>query len=370
MATAWALAELGRTDTVLIERERTCGAHSSGRNAGMIRTAVEDPAIAVLARESRAILEKCSTDPDFPPIPFHRHGSFLLGATDRIPAEVREAGDHRFISMADAAHRVALLDGLEEAPVLWTPGDGIVETHAYLEQLLARCRRAGVRVVSGTVAKRACVEEGRVQGVELDDGRLVCRNLVVAAGGWCAEWGARSGLPIRLEPRRRHIVCTEDLPGLCSDGWPWVWDLDSGFYFRPESCGLLWSPCDERPDHPGLPVRDPDCAEWLAEKIADVVPRAGRLRVVRTWAGHRTFAPDSRFVLGADPRAEGWFWAAGLGGHGVTVAPAVGRRVAGDIVNAASPEPEFAFRAGLIPEDRGDHRSEVTPERSTTRRTG
>ena len=46
-------------------------------------------------------------------------------------------------------------------------------------------------------------------------------------------------------------------------------------------------------------------------------------RVLHSWAGLRTFAPDRVFVAGFDPRAEGFFWLAGQGGYGVQSSPAM-----------------------------------------------
>ena len=36
------------------------------------------------------------------------------------------------------------------------------------------------------------------------------------------------------------------------------------------------------------------------------------------------FSSDSRFVMGWDAKVQGFFWVAGLGGHGVTTSAAVG----------------------------------------------
>ena len=100
-----------------------------------------------------------------------------------------------------------------------------------------------------------------------------------------------------------------------TEDWPFVWDLRHGFYFRPEAAGLIWSPCDSEPDEPGSAQAAPEAPEWLARKVTPVLPRAGTLRPLRHWAGHRTFTPDRRFLLGPDPRVDGWHWAAALGGH-------------------------------------------------------
>ncbi len=46
------------------------------------------------------------------------------------------------------------------------------------------------------------------------------------------------------------------------------------------------------------------------------------MRIERTWAGLRSFAPDRLPVYGFDPVMPGFFWFAGQGGFGIQTAPA------------------------------------------------
>ena len=106
--------------------------------------------------------------------------------------------------------------------------------------------------------------------------------------------------------------------------WPFVWDVAHDVYFRPESGGLLLSPCDESELPPGIPDVDPAAIDLLHRKLSHHLPALADVPLARTWAGLRTFAPDKRFVIGPDPLLPGFFWAAGLGGHGVTTSHAAG----------------------------------------------
>ncbi len=56
------------------------------------------------------------------------------------------------------------------------------------------------------------------------------------------------------------------------------------------------------------------------------------VRVERTWAGLRNFAPDRLPVFGADPQAAGFFWCAGQGGFGIQTAPAIADLLAAEIL--------------------------------------
>ena len=52
--------------------------------------------------------------------------------------------------------------------------------------------------------------------------------------------------------------------------------------------------------------------------------------------GAGMLTPDDRFVVGPDPGLEGFFWVAGLGGHGMSAGLAAGR-VAADLIVGEHP---------------------------------
>ena len=103
---------------------------------------------------------------------------------------------------------------------------------------------------------------------------------------------------------------------------PVVLDAGGHFYFKPDA-GRVWlSPHDETPDV----AHDVRPDEMDMAVVIDRFERATHfkvLRVERSWAGLRTFAPDRRPVLGWDGAVSGLFWCAGQGGFGIQTAPAV-----------------------------------------------
>ena len=154
--------------------------------------------------------------------------------------------------------------------------------------------------------------------VRTDRGDFTTGVLVNAAGPWA---GVLADLP--LTPKNRHIFITPPMDSIQPD-WPYVWDVDNGLYFRPESGGLLLCACDEAESAPGRYDEDPRVAARLAELVGRLQPGLGELQIMRTWVGQRTFAPDRRFVIGYDPRDERIFHVAGLGGNGVATSVAIG----------------------------------------------
>ena len=307
-ATAHALR--GR-DLVLLERAEAPGRESSGRSASMIRQDVGDEALADLVAEGAMAHRTGRLGP------FRPTGSFLLGRGDE-----------------DLALRVPVAQGRGR----FVEGDGVVDAAALLATLLA-----GQRVLTGCEVAR--IEPGR-EGLDvaLTNGRrLSARVVVTAAGAWAGRVGA---LP--LEPRRRHLFVTA--PCGASDEWPFAWDDAAGYYFRAEGAGLLLCACDQRATPPGENDVEDAVEDLLREKLRRHQPRLAELPIVKRWAGQRTFARDGRFVIGWDRRVEGLFHVAGLGGHGVTVAPAVGA-LAGRLV-AAGPQAEPPPAARPLAPDR------------------
>lgn len=116
-------------------------------------------------------------------------------------------------------------------------------------------------------------------------------------------------------------------------------------YFRPESGGVLASPCDEDPFQPCIPPESELARELLAEKLLRIAPRVANASIKRSWACLRTFAPDRAIIAGLDPRISGLFWSAGLGGYGMTAGVATGELVA-NLICGQDPHP---LAAPLIP---------------------
>lgn len=299
---AYHLRRLGMTDVLVLERATTPGSHSSGRNAAMVREGMDDAALQALGSESVAALRSGEL------AEFNPCGSMLLGAGED-----------------DVRTRVPLAHGRGS----FQAGDGVVDVGALLATYLR-----GVAVRTSTEVLRYT---GTRDGVRLETsgGVLLAGTLVNAAGAWA---GALGDVP--LTPMNRHLFVTAPMPEV-DPRWPWVWDLDADYYFRPESGGLLLSACDETPSTPGEPDVDDEVAALLAEKLRRHQPDLADVRVRRAWVGQRTFAEDRRPVIGYDPRTPGLFHMGGFGGFGVTISYAAGRYAADLLLGRIEADPRL-----------------------------
>ncbi len=334
---AWALARSGRCRTLtILETETSPGQHASSQNAAMIRQIEEDPAVQPLAAEGAARLRAQPSD-WLDEVPFRRVGSLLVAAgpswlaTREVARLARSWGVHsEAVTRAAAIALVPQLDGAQIDGAIWSPDDGVVDVHALLRTLLDTAAHNGATLLFDRRVTGLIVRGGGVRGAVTTRGSVEADVVVNAAGAWAATVGAMAGSNLPIRPLRRHLHVSEPLPTLRA-GQPLVWDVSRGAYFRPESGGLLMCACDESPAEPGVPLIDPAMDDRLAAHMTSCFPALAQIGLRRRWAGLRSFAPDRRFVLGED--ARGLFWAAGLGGHGVTTCTAVGRLLAEAILD-------------------------------------
>ncbi|HET6202001.1 MAG TPA: FAD-dependent oxidoreductase [Planctomycetota bacterium] len=349
---AYHLARAGARGIAVFEREGLPGLHSSGRNAALVRQSVEDEVNLRLAVEGARFFE--DPPPDFEPRPsFRRTGSLLLASDamglerlDRVAAAaLRNRLEVRRVGAAECFRRVPLLAGGPIAGGLLCPSDGVIDVHALLQAFLRGATARGVRFLPSCRVEEILVEGGAVARLATSAGEFEVGLVVNAAGAWAGALGSAVAAAIPFRPARRHLFVTEPIPAVDPDG-PFVWDLSGPFYFRPESAGLLVCPCDEG-DAPGCEETvDPRVEEEAAAGTARLLPSLAGRSFAKRWAGSRTLTPDQRFAIGGDPRVRGLFWVGGLGGHGVTCSPAVGRIAADLILRGRS---DFADAALLDP---------------------
>ena len=329
-ATAYHLARSGASGIVVLEQERLAGVHSSGRNASMIRQIVPDPSIGSLAQEGAAFVRNLPSDWPLL-VNFEQNGSLLLASGKEWESLTRDAERARQIgievecwSRQRAEQYVKILKGADFDGAVWCPTDGVIDIHALLSGYLKSATSMGTEVRYGGSVRAIDVEDNRVTGVMIGNERVKADVIINAAGAWAGLIGEMAGsVKVPLLPSRRHLFLTPPLPWVDSR-WPFVWDVSHELYFRPESGGLLLCPCDQDEMAPGIPPTDDSVIELLARKVNRHLPEISSVPIKRSWAGLRTLCADGHFVIGWDPKIHGFFWLAGLGGHGVTTSSAVG----------------------------------------------
>jgi glycine/D-amino acid oxidase-like deaminating enzyme len=122
--------------------------------------------------------------------------------------------------------------------------------------------------------------------------------------------------------------------------WPMLFGPGEDWYMKPDAGALIVSPAEEDPSFPhDAWADDMVLAEGLARYEAHVTAPVTRL--ITSWAGLRTFAPDRQLVLGPSPQDPAFVWCAGQGGYGFQTSPAASALLA-DRVAGRPVDPNLA----------------------------
>jgi D-arginine dehydrogenase len=332
---------------VVLERESHPGLHSTGRSAALFSEIYGGETIRALSRGSREFLYS-------PPAGFAESPLVRPRGTLHIATVGQEQRLNDFASLPDVAPAIRWLNGLAaraSCPILREDYvvAGVLETasadldvnalhQGWLRQLRARGGRLLVNSEVNTLE-----HTGAAWKLTTADSSIHADVVVNAAGAWADVFARRAGVrEVGLQPRRRTALIVDAPPGLQSDEWPMVIDIDEQFYFKPDAGTLLLSPADETPTEPCDAWPD----DWDVAVAVDRVQRATTLEVEhvrRSWAGLRSFVADRTPVVGYAPDAPGFFWLAGQGGYGIQTAPAMALLAAALVRRMAVPQQLLNF---------------------------
>ena len=323
-------------DVVVLEREDQPAYHSSGRSAALYIEGYENGVVADLTIRSGTFFKQ---PPPFAQHPLLHPRGGLTVATHGEEATMR-AYLQRWeplcpqLQSIDAEQTLNLVPAIREewlTAAAYDPTWLSIDVH----ELLSTYQR-GLKHHGGELICDATVNSLSFDGmwhIETTAGTVRANIVVNAAGAWAGEIATLAGaVPIDLTPMRRTAALIPPPDGC--EQWPLVHTMAETLYFKPESPGLMVCPQDETPSEPtDAFAEELDVAKAMAQ--LEAVTTISVQRVLRQWAGLRTFAPDRRPVVGFDRSAKQFFWLAGQGGFGIQTSPGLGQLVCDNIVNAA-----------------------------------
>jgi D-arginine dehydrogenase len=339
-AAGYELAAHGKV--VMLEVETVPGYHSTGRSAALYTKNFGNTTVRALNRASLPFLS--APPPGFAEHPLLTPRGVLTIAKAEQRAEIDTlleigAPDGSIVEVAQARALELALHLRPDAVAFGAYEAGVMDMDvAAIHQGFLR----GLKARGGTVLCDAGVAElERRNGAwhaRTASGAFAAPIVVNAAGAWAEKIGAMAGArPVGLVPKRRTAIIV-DLPnGMDPRRWPAVDEAGYGCYCKPESGRMMASPADETPIEPcDVQPEDYDVAviaDWMERKTLIPVRR-----IVRKWAGLRSFVADHSPVCGFDDAADGFFWLCGQGGYGIMMASSLGRTTASLITRGELPE--------------------------------
>jgi len=325
------LSELG--SVWLAETEPHLAHHASGRSAALFEPRYGKPAIVALSYGSEDHLA-------------HAHGGVLsprgmmivAGAEERAAFEA-EAGymDLTEIPVDEARAWVPILnpDTVRFAAKGVEARD--IDTDLLIQNFAREARQNGATIQTGAAVTALTRDPDGIWTARTAEGEIQARIVVNASGAWADQVAGMAGVaPLGLVPNRRSMARIPAPGGHDVSRWPMIFGVGETWYAKPDAGALIVSPAEEHPMEPhDAWADDMVLAEGLAryeERVTEPVTR-----LISSWAGLRTFAPDRVPVIGFDPIQPGFFWLAGQGGYGFQTSAAASALVA-DLIGGRAPQ--------------------------------
>jgi glycine/D-amino acid oxidase-like deaminating enzyme len=252
---------------------------------------------------------------ELPGLPVTWSGSLSWGAAD----SAAEAGPGQEI--VDAATVATLEPTLRESLdwAIWAPGDGAADPVGVTERLVAGARAHGARVhpdTPVTAVRRDAV--GRVVGVETAAGPLAGATVVLAAGVATAALGAPLGIRVPVDPSPATLFRLRAPAGLVR-----TVVSTPDFDLRQVATDRLHVAADS--------------PERTLAAVRSTFRGAANVELLSTRVGVRPMPADGKPIVGPVADVPGLYLA--VMHSAVTLAPAVGRLVARELVDGTVEPP-------------------------------
>jgi len=211
------------------------------------------------------------------------------------------------------------------------PDDGYAEPRQVLAGFRAAATAAGAEYVAAEVVDLTR-QSGRIAGAVLNTGETVSGDAVVnAAGPFAARLGSMANIELPVRPVRQQLFrCA--LPMRWPYRFPVVVD-PTGVHWRhddavtesdPDRLVVAHTWLDEPPGENFTC----DLSRWetdIRPPLVRRVPALDTVELIEGWAGLYAMTPDHNPLIGEHPAAPGLFLANGFSGHGLMIAPAIGK---------------------------------------------
>jgi len=322
---AYHLVKLGRTDVVLLERNKLTSG-TTWHAAGLIVSGgMTSETSAWMARYTRELYERIEEETGlstgFRPVGYVQTGA----SPDRIDKLRREADflrgmgiEREEISAAEVRELWPMLDVADLIAGFYTANEGRADPANCAMSMAKGARMGGARIIEDAAVTGFDLRDGRVTGVRTSRGEIECDLVVNCGGMWARQIGAMAGVAVPLQAAEHAYLITDQIDSTDPD-MPILEDPDRFAYYREETGGLMvglfepvaapWS-IDGVPDDFsfGAIPNDWDRLAPFLEAAMEPLPVLRDVGVRHLFTGPESFTPDNGSLWVRLPkwRTSGW----------------------------------------------------------------
>jgi 4-methylaminobutanoate oxidase (formaldehyde-forming) len=344
-STAYHLAKLGWTDTVLIEKHKlTSGStfHAAGL-VGQLRTSAN---ITQLLGNSVELYKRLEEETG-QATGWKMNGGLRLACNEERWTEVKRQattaksfGLEMHLLSAKEAHELwPLMEVDDVVGAAFLPTDGQASPSDITMALARGARMHGATICEDTEVQQIEVVDGQIRAVVTDQGRIECEIVVCCAGQWTRALAATVGVNVPLVSVEHQYVITEPFTPEVPRNLPTLRDPDRLTYYKEEVGGLVMGGYEPNPipwATRGIPrpfqfqLLDSNWDHFAPtmELAIGRVPALAEAGINQLINGPESFTPDGNFILGEAPELKNFFVGAGFNAFGIAAGGGAGQALA------------------------------------------
>ena len=330
LSSAYFLARAGK-DVVVVEKG-TVGGEASGRNGGMISERIDEPALIPMGVESVRLWETLHDELGYP-TEFIQQGRLQVAVSEEEMGELFSERDQALrhgvsVDLLDPWEIRDMIPGLSERTLggMFSPNAGHANPQRSVQAFAWAFQDKGGRLYQNTAVTGIQVADGRVTSVETTAGTIVADVVVAAAGPQTALMAEMVGVHVPVAPARVEILATAPIEPLFK-----IALVGNGLYGRQAARGNLlfgggaheWTDVGltTDPSKPNTPL-----VRNIARRLAELLPGAADVPVIRSWAGVVEQAPDYLPIIDILDCPSNYVVVT-ASAHGFGISPATGKAV-------------------------------------------
>lgn len=338
LSIAFHLAREGVKNIAVIEKS-FLGSGATGRCGAGIRMQWGTELNCLLSKYSCEFFENAQeifhNDID---IEFEQGGYLIAAGTDAEVEQFRRnvslqhslGIESVFLSPEEAGEIMPHLDISKIKAATFCQRDGHLNPFRTTEAFAEASRALGVTIYEYTEVCEILRDGAKVAGVRTDKGDISAPVVVNAAGGYSRLISEMAGSDLPVFSRRHQIMVTEPVEPMQD---PMFMGFSLNIYIQqvPHGSFIMGRSDDSEPRDLRL-TSSWQFLEKMSKTCTTLMPRLGRLKVVRQWAGLYNMTADAQPIYDEDPELSGFYIAAGFSGHGFMLAPVTGHVIAKQIL--------------------------------------
>lgn len=353
VSTAYHLARLGWTDTVVVERHKLTSG-STFHAAGLVGQLRSNANITQLLGHSVRLYTELERETGLA-TGWKMNGGLRLACTEARWTELKRQAttarsfglDMHLLSPKEAQDLWPLMQVDDLIGAAFLPTDGQANPSDITQSLAKGARMAGAAIWEDTEVTGIETRDGRVTAVVTSRGRIACEAAVNCAGQWARDLGNMVGVNVPLVSVEHQYMVTEPIEGVPRT-LPTLRDPDRLTYWKEEVGGLVmggyepnpipWA-VDGIPEGFNFQLLQPnwDHFQQIVDLAMGRVPALQTAGVKELIAGPESFTPDGNFILGEAPELRGFYVGAGFNAFGIASGGGAGKALAEWIAGGEPP---------------------------------